>query len=525
MAGSPTLSHAHTASSALSPPHRRAEAPPAQRGGHKVTTTPPGSGAMAPDNEEIKGGAMVAFMEGNMRLQRKTYQAEQGTIILLDERCFWNDVPYEPGKALKLLSCSHDYQGKCINPGHCAQPGSKTCPLCLHSVTAEWLWPPAWSIAVCCGHVADGEPHLSCLHVVSKMKSVSYRYPEGVNLEAMCMEQTKTEEKKLRKVGTAFYKAALAEGFAYVSFNNSSRCVAYKALPACFGPQLPAEGLTGYLMRVMPPNACRAIGNPPAPRKASETYIALIQGYNCSLVEKVLHAQQAGYQTAVVYNVDSEQLVTMMTDDKEIQQLIKIPSLLTGQSASLHLQRTLQCKKGAYISLLPPKHYLSSCQGNAKMLQQTSIVQDFRDIFYVIIATISVMLGLSWYKRACKIKLHTYKQGDKYETCVICMAEYKEGDCLKILSCSHAYHRACIDSWFNTQPRKKICPFCKQVVNTYGQGDLLPEQTDEGVNEEEEDQEENVFREGHEDECVGEDDASTVEGEGFDAMEKAPFEL
>ncbi|XP_075031276.1 E3 ubiquitin-protein ligase ZNRF4 [Calonectris borealis] len=317
-------------------------------------------------------------------------------------------------------------------------------------------------------------------------------------------------------VATAFYNTAFAEVFGYVAYNDSSKCVAYKALPACFGPRLPAEGLTGYLMRVIPPNACHAIENPPALRNASEIYIALIQGYDCSFVKKVLHAQQAGYQTAVVYNVDSEQLITMMADDKEIQQPIKIPSLFTGQSVSLHLQRTLQCEKRAYIRLLPPKYYLSPCQDNAKMLQETFTMQDFRDIFYVIIATISVMVGLSWYKRACKIKLHTYQQGDKYETCVICMAEYKEGDCLKILSCSHAYHSACIDTWFNTQPGKKTCPFCKQGVNTCGQAG-------EDVNEEEQDHEDNALREGHEDEYVEEekDNASTVEGEGFDALEKS----
>uniref|UniRef100_A0A8B9RQQ1 PA domain-containing protein n=1 Tax=Accipiter nisus TaxID=211598 RepID=A0A8B9RQQ1_9AVES len=117
------------------------------------------------------------------------------------------------------------------------------------------------------------------------------------------------------------------------------------SLPACFGPRLPAEGLTGYLVRVIPPNACHAIENPPAPRNASETYIALIQGYNCSYVKKVLHAQQAGYHTAVVHNVDSEQVITMTADDEEIQQLIKIPSLFTGQSVSLHLQRTSQYEK------------------------------------------------------------------------------------------------------------------------------------------------------------------------------------
>uniref|UniRef100_A0A8V1ABC0 PA domain-containing protein n=1 Tax=Gallus gallus TaxID=9031 RepID=A0A8V1ABC0_CHICK len=104
----------------------------------------------------------------------------------------------------------------------------------------------------------------------------------------------------------------------------------------------PARGLMGYLMRAIPPNACHTMLNPPAPRKASEKYIALIQGCDCPYAEKVLRAQQAGYQAAVVYNVDSEELMSMMSDDKEIQQQIKIPSLFTGESVSLHLQKTFE---------------------------------------------------------------------------------------------------------------------------------------------------------------------------------------
>ncbi|XP_051495934.1 E3 ubiquitin-protein ligase RNF13-like [Apus apus] len=315
-------------------------------------------------------------------------------------------------------------------------------------------------------------------------------------------------------VVAGLYNAAPTEAFGYVAYNESSRCVAYKALPACFGPQLPAEGMSGYLMRVTPPNACRDLENPPAPRAASERYIALIQGHDCSFVEKVLHAQQAGYQTAVVYNENSEQLTTMMADDEEVQQLIKIPSLFTGQSVSLHLQRTLQCNKKAHIRLLPPKHNLRPCQDNAKVLQKACVIQDFRHIVYIVTATVSVALGLRWYKRVCKIKLHTYKQGDKYESCAICMAEYKEGDCLKILSCSHAYHSSCIDTWFHTRPRNKTCPFCKQAVNACGQGDLLPEQAGEDGNEEQ-DEERNALSGGHEEEYAEEEEY--VEEEEGDA--------
>uniref|UniRef100_A0A8C0F4T7 Uncharacterized protein n=1 Tax=Bubo bubo TaxID=30461 RepID=A0A8C0F4T7_BUBBB len=80
----------------------------------------------------------------------------------------------------------------------------------------------------------------------------------------------------------AFYDAALAEVFGYKAYNDT-------------------EGLTGYLAGVILPNACHAILQ--HQKKASERYIALIQGYDCSF---------AGYHMALVYNVDSEQLITMM---------------------------------------------------------------------------------------------------------------------------------------------------------------------------------------------------------------------
>ncbi|XP_010135964.1 PREDICTED: E3 ubiquitin-protein ligase RNF167-like, partial [Buceros rhinoceros silvestris] len=209
---------------------------------------------------------------------------------------------------------------------------------------------------------------------------------------------------------------------------------------------------------------------------------------------QVLRAWQAGYQTALVYKVDSEQPITMMAGDKDTQQLIKIPPLLPGQAVSLHLQRISQCEKGAYIRLLPLRHSQSPRQDDTKILQETPTVQHFKDIFYVIISTISMMVGLSCYLRAHMTKLHMYKQGDKYKTCAICLEEYKEGDSLKVLSCSHAFHSACIDTWFHIQ---EICPFCRQLVNTYGEGDPAGGAGDD-VDEEEQDHEGIAFGERHE---------------------------
>ena len=148
-------------------------------------------------------------------------------------------------------------------------------------------------------------------------------------------------------------------------------------------------------------------------------------------------------------------------------------------------------------------------------------MQVFRNVFYIIISTIAIMGGLSLYKRAHKRKLHTYGEVDNYETHVICIAEYKEGDHLKILVCSYTYS-SFIDTWFFIQFGKRRRPFCKQVVKTQRQGDV-PDQAGEGVNEEKQDSEDNAVIEGREEEYIEEekDDASTVEEEWFDAQQNS----
>ncbi|XP_054252064.1 E3 ubiquitin-protein ligase ZNRF4 [Indicator indicator] len=263
----------------------------------------------------------------------------------------------------------------------------------------------------------------------------------------------------------AFCSTAPAEAFAYLAYNDSSQCVAYKAQPACFGPQLPAEELTAYVTEVRPPNACRAIENPPAPRTASDISVALIKAEECSFVQKVLHAQQAGYQIAVVHSLGSEQLITMKAEDKEIQQLVRIPSLFAGQSLSLHLQRVLQCKGGEYIKLLPPKRGLSPCEDSAKVLQEK---QDSWIRFCGVGAAVSVVAGLVWYQRAHKAKQHTSRQGDQHKACVLCMAKYKKWDPLKIQTLSPSHTVTSVSEHSEGGMEREL----KKDVSTVG-GELL----------------------------------------------------
>jgi hypothetical protein len=64
-----------------------------------------------------------------------------------------------------------------------------------------------------------------------------------------------------------------------------------------------------------------------------------------------------------------------------------------------------------------------------------------------------------------KLKQLTYQkeEGDSCECCCICMSEFNQGECIKVLPCSekHVFHKACIETWLS---RNVACPTCRKEV-------------------------------------------------------------
>lgn len=57
----------------------------------------------------------------------------------------------------------------------------------------------------------------------------------------------------------------------------------------------------------------------------------------------------------------------------------------------------------------------------------------------------------------------TITENDDYDgDCCICLASYQPRDEVRILPCSHSYHKGCIDLWFE---QSTLCPICKQSLN------------------------------------------------------------
>ncbi|KAK7329997.1 hypothetical protein VNO77_24181 [Canavalia gladiata] len=52
--------------------------------------------------------------------------------------------------------------------------------------------------------------------------------------------------------------------------------------------------------------------------------------------------------------------------------------------------------------------------------------------------------------------------GNDTEQCYICLAEYEEGDQIRVLPCKHEYHMSCVDKWL--KEIHGVCPLCRGNV-------------------------------------------------------------
>ncbi|KAM4620579.1 E3 ubiquitin-protein ligase RNF167 [Polymixia lowei] len=286
--------------------------------------------------------------------------------------------------------------------------------------------------------------------------------------------------------------------YIYAHCNNMTSML-FEDLPALFGSPLPKEGLMGVLVESRPLNGCTAIDPPPPLPPSADMnvtkFIVLIKRFDCNFDRKVLHAQQAGFSAAIVYNVYSDTLLSMSFSNDTIAEEIKIPSVFTSYYASQILRSVIIPEEGAYVILKPEFAFPLSYY----LIPFTGVV----GMIILVMVVILVIRCVQYRKRLRKnrlskeqlkrIPIHKFAKGDDYDVCAICLDEYEEGEKLRVLPCAHAYHCKCVDPWL-TQT-KKTCPVCKQRVTRHN-----PEHS-------ESESEEEVARHGGEDGTEGEADS------------------
>ncbi|NXG44185.1 RNF13 ligase, partial [Psilopogon haemacephalus] len=262
-----------------------------------------------------------------------------------------------------------------------------------------------------------------------------------------------------------------------LAYNLENGTQTFDDLPARFGYRLPTEGLKGFLINSKPENACEPIAPPPLKDNSSSAFIVLIRRLECNFDIKVLNAQRAGYKAAIVHNVDSDDLISMGSNDIEVLKKIDIPSVFIGETSANSLKEEFIYEKGGHVVLIP----------------EFSLPLEYYLIPFLIIVGICLILIVIFMitkfvqdrhrarrnrlrkDQLKKIPVHKFKKGKwiilyEYDVCAICLDEYEDGDKLRILPCSHAYHCKCVDPWLTKT--KKTCPVCKQkVVPSQGDSD------------------------------------------------------
>lgn len=239
----------------------------------------------------------------------------------------------------------------------------------------------------------------------------------------------------------------------------------FAAMPASFGPEIPGEGVEGYLLLADPLTACQPVPSPPD-TNGTYAWILLIKRGQCDFDRKILNAQKAGYVAAVVYNNGSQNLVPMGgSKEKEII----IPAVFVSYRDGIFLSADFlysPAVENPYYVVITPEYPVISL--NAILLPFAIVVG------ICFFALTMVLVAKYWRDRRRrrrhrlprsqlkKLPIRKFKKGEGNDVCAICLDEFEEGDKVRVLPCHHQYHCKCIDPWLLNNRRQ--CPVCKRKV-------------------------------------------------------------
>lgn len=235
----------------------------------------------------------------------------------------------------------------------------------------------------------------------------------------------------------------------------------FRDMPARFGGLIPSEGIKGMVVYADPPTACHEIQGPPNTTNYNGNWIALIARYNCSFEVKVRMAQKAGYDAAIIHNVNNNELEPMSAKDPIG---IVIPSVFVSEITGLIIKENYLYDELYFVLINDDTPFNIS-----HLLLPFAIVVGICFLVMVIFMIVRCIKDRRRQRRhrlpnssLKKIPTHKYTKGDPYETCAICLDDYIEGEKLRVLPCAHAYHANCIDPWLTKS--RRVCPVCKRKV-------------------------------------------------------------
>ncbi|RUS72431.1 hypothetical protein EGW08_019810 [Elysia chlorotica] len=236
-------------------------------------------------------------------------------------------------------------------------------------------------------------------------------------------------------------------------------------MTSAFGREFPLEGLSCHVVYSSPADACGPVQAPPVPREDNIGWVLIVaRGGHCGFADKVLAAEQQGYDAVIVHNYEGHEALVKMYGN-ENGSFVNIPSTFVGWQEGMRLKNEYNYTyRKYYVKILEDQDI------NYRLYLWPFVVVVSVCFLMVMIFVVVKLIkehakrrGNRLSKRKLKkIPTRKFQKGDYYDTCAICLDEYEDGERIRVLPCDHVYHTKCIDPWLTKN--RKTCPVCKRRV-------------------------------------------------------------
>ncbi|XP_035215040.1 E3 ubiquitin-protein ligase RNF13-like isoform X2 [Stegodyphus dumicola] len=232
-----------------------------------------------------------------------------------------------------------------------------------------------------------------------------------------------------------------------------------------FAAPIPLAGIKGVIINADPPDACSNITSPPNLNNSLNWFV-LIAGSSCDYETKLVYSELAGYSAAVIYNVIGQWHGMYTSRSRYLASNPNISAVSIPYTSGIKI-------KESYLFTVSSRYRIYIYRNNTVdvtiMLLVFAIVGGvfiFLMLSFMIIKFVQQVRSLHINRLSSRhlrqLQTTVFQKGDPYETCAVCLEDYKDKDELRILPCLHGYHARCIDPWLLNN--RCICPVCKQKV-------------------------------------------------------------
>ncbi|XP_061091543.1 E3 ubiquitin-protein ligase RNF128-like isoform X2 [Conger conger] len=268
--------------------------------------------------------------------------------------------------------------------------------------------------------------------------------------------------------------AYLYTAFVNVSYVDSHNATVWERKESgLYGQDSPKTSVAGSVILPKPIHGCETDSFSDIHSNAKGWIALILRGHGCTFSDKIKIAASNGAIAAVIFNeADTGYSVIQMAHPGTRDTV----AIMIGNSWGMEIVKLI--KSGVRVSM-----EITVGNPHGPWMSQYSLILVSLSFFVVTAVTVGYFIFHSARrlysarahirrqkqlkdeakKAIGQLQVRTLQHGDQEtgpeaDTCAVCIDAYKPGDVVSILTCSHFFHKTCIEPWLLEH---RTCPMCK----------------------------------------------------------------